>query len=567
MKLLLHFIKPYGWKMLLLGLTDFLGALASLFLPYCMNIIVDEGIPNADQTIILRYSGYMAILALVAVVCMVTSCYFAVHIGSSCVSDIRSGLFRKVNSLSFEEYGKIGTASLLTRQSQDTGNLFNLISNGTYFLINVPTYFIGGTVMALKTDQILSLVMLSAIPIILALVWIVGKKIAPLWEKVDKTFDELNALVRDRLSGIRVIRAFDRENYEHERTKKSTKIMSDTVVSASIFSGIINPLSLFFVNLVTVGILCLGAKRMEMTAIVSAGGIVACMQYVGLMAEGILNVSWLFVMLPQVLVSLKRIDEVFSLPSVELGENGSVEGDLRVEGMTFSYPDGSPVLKDITLSVKKGETVGVIGGTGAGKSSLLSVLMGFYDYEGNIFIGEKEYRSLSKSQIRDHYSIALQKSMIFEGTAKGNITMGNDEATEEEIKRASKDSEIAEFIESQEKGYEMELSAQGKNLSGGQKQRINLARTILKDAPVYLFDDSFSALDFLTESKVRKALNERLKDRSRLIVTQRVATAMHCDKIYVLDEGKIVGEGTHETLLTSCEVYAQIVRSQMGGVV
>lgn len=564
MKLLLRFIKPYGWKVFLLGLTDFLGALSALLIPYCMNHIVDEGIPNADMAIIFRYSGFMALFALLAVSCLVASSFLSVKIATGCISDLRVSLFQKINSLSFEEYGKIGTASLLTRQSQDMENLYLLFSNITYFIFNVPTYFIGGSVLALGTDKTLAILMFSAIPVILALIWIVGKKIAPLWDKVDNLFDRLNGLVRDRLSGIRVIRSFDREGYEHARTKKDTKVMSDSIVEAASISGIVSPLTLLLINLVTVGILFLGAKRMETASLVSAGGIVACMQYVALMADGIMTVSFMFVLFPQIKVSLRRVEEVFALTSVELGESGKLEGDMRVDHLTFAYPSGSPVLKDVSLTVKKGETVGIIGGTGAGKTSLLSVLMGFYDYEGNIYIGEREYRTLSKAQIRDHYSIALQKSMIFEGTARTNISMGRDTATEEEIMQSARDSDIATFLE--EQGYDMTLSAQGKNLSGGQKQRINLARTILKEASIYLFDDSFSALDFLTESNVRKALNERLANKSRLIVTQRVATAMHCDRIYVLDEGKIVGEGTHESLLSSCEVYAQIVHSQMGGV-
>lgn len=339
------------------------------------------------------------------------------------------------------------------------------------------------------------------------------------------------------------------------------------MVAANILSGLISPVSLFLINLVTVGILYFGAERMQAGALVSAGGIVACMQYAALMAEGILNASWFLIWLPQMRVSLRRIEEVFALKSVELGSSHRIEGGLRVEHLSFSYAGGTPVLRDISLEANPSETVCIIGGTGAGKTTLLNLLMGFYDFEGKIYIGDREYGTLSKSEIRDHYSIALQKSMIFEGTARSNVVVGNDLATEEEIVRAAKDAEIDETVSAQKEGYDMRLAGLGTNLSGGQKQRFNLARTLLKDAPVYLFDDSFSALDYLTERKVRKALNVRLKEKTRIIVTQRVATAMHCDRIYVLDHGEIVGHGTHGSLMEECALYREIVRSQTGGAV
>lgn len=427
--------------------------------------------------------------------------------------------------------------------------------------------FIGGGALAFISDWSLALIVLAVIPVILLYVYPISKKVGKLWDKSDKMMDKQNAIVRERLKGIRVIRAFDREEYEHGRIKDATVEMSKAIVNANVLSGIISPAASFLLNMVTVAIIYVGAVRMQNSAAISAGGIVAVIQYIAIMAGAVISASWMLVWIPHIQVALKRIGEVFAFKGMDKGSASGVKlkGDIKMRNVTFAY-EKKPVLKNINIDVKEGETVGIIGGTGAGKTTLLKLLMGFYScYEGEICLGGENYRKLSQADVRDNMSVALQKSMIFEDTVKENIKMSRPSASDVEIKTAAEIAQIDDFISSQKGGYDYPLAGQGANISGGQKQRINIARTILKDASVYIFDDSFSALDFLTESKLRKALNKKLEGRTQIIITQRIATAMRCDKVYVLDKGELVGAGDHKELIHSCEIYREIYHSQLGG--
>ena len=568
MKHLWVYIKPYRGKIARMAVFDLVAAIAALFLPYCMNLIVDEGIKEQNAERIVFYAGIMTALALASILSSVIVGRTSCRVGAAFTATVKNELFRKINSLSFEEYSKIGTSSFLTRQTDDVDLLLDVVSTMTYYAVSIPAYLIGGSVLAFFTDWVLALLLFLAIPVILLLVRFIAKRVAPLWEESDKLTDKQNTIVRERLSGIRVIRAFHREEKEHGRIASATGRMSDAMIRANVTSGLLSPVSLFLINLVTVAILLVGGMRMEGGVPLSAGGVVATMEYAALMADGVLNLAWLLVWIPQLSVSVRRIGEVFDCKGMPLsdGKGKVLKGSVSFSDVSFGYAEGKPVLHHVDLEIAEGEIVAIIGGTGAGKSTVLKLLMGFYDgYTGTIALGGESLRSLSEADIRDNLSIALQKSMIFEGTARSNLTMGSYDATEEQMKKAAEIACIAPFIEGQKEGYDMRLAGQGTNVSGGQKQRISIARTLLKDANVYLFDDSFSALDFLTESEVRRGINRCLKGKTQIVVTQRVSTAMHCDKIFVLNEGCVVGCGAHESLLQECSVYREIYSSQMGG--
>lgn len=567
MQEILKQLRPFVPRLVLIGLLNTVNAVGLLLLPYYMSRIVDEGIAVADFSRILRYGGIMFLVALLDVLCLLWNAKVSARVGMQFTGALRKALFEKVNALTFEEYASIGTASFLTRQSDDVALLGDVATSVAYFAVNIPIMFIGGGVFALLSDWMLALILFAVIPVILLLVRPVSKRVGRLWEKSDRMMDRQNAIVRERLTGIRVIRAFDREEHEHERISDATVTMSKAIVSSNILSGFISPVASLLLNVASVVILYVGAVRMQYEPLLSAGDVIATVQYVAVMASAVVSASWMLVWLPQVQVAFRRIAEVFAFAGMDDGAASglTLSGDLTFDRVTFGYGK-SPVLQDITFSAKAGEVVGIIGGTGSGKTTLVKLILGFYDnYTGHIALGGRDYASLSKADIRENIAVALQKSMVFEGTAAENIRMSRTDASPEEVRAAAQAAQIDAFFQAQKEGYDYPLAGQGANLSGGQKQRVNIARTLLKSASVYVFDDSFSALDFLTESKLRKALRERLAGKTQLVITQRIATAMHCDRVYVLDGGRVVGSGRHAELLQSCSVYREIYRSQMGG--
>ena len=569
MRIILYFYKKHKAKLLFLALLYGGAALCALFMPYEMSRIVTDGIKNSDGNVVLSSSIVMGILAVVAL----SISFFTAKINSKMVAeieyDIRLEMFEKINSLSFEEFASIGTSSMLTRMTEDVFILRDVGSSAIYTLINVPITFIGGVVLVITKNLLIGLIMLAVSPLVLALAYLVAKKINKLWERADKFTDEQNRLVRERLSGIRVLRAFDKEKQKHEKIAYATKEMVKSYIRSNISSGFLAPFASLLLNVATVIIIYFSSQHIGYQSAFTAGDVIACVQYIGLILNGLIVLSWGLVLIPHVFVSSKRIREVLELKGAESSDKkGEVlNGDLKIENLSFHYPDGSDelILDDITMSVKNGEKVGVIGGTGSGKSTLIKLLCGFYrPTSGNIYLGDKNYDSLDIADIRQSVSVALQKAMIFQGTLKENVTAFNDSVSDEEVQKIIEIAQLKEFVNEKEGGLYHELKQSGSNLSGGQKQRVNIARTIFKNASLYVFDDSFSALDYLTESKLRKRLNEFLAGKKQLIITQRIATAMKCDRIYVFDGGKCVNSGTHSELLNSSEIYRELYRSQLG---
>lgn len=572
MKLLLSYLKPYRKRLIIAGLIDMLSVLCALFMPYVMSEIVNTGIAKGDMKYIFIMCGIMLALAAISLACLLITVKLNTGISADFLSDMQRAIFRKVNSFSFDEFSEIGTASLLTRQTQDLFSLEMVAYNTMHLLIYVVVMCIGGGILAFLTDWIMALITLALCPLVLFAVWLITRGMYGLFENSAKYIDVQNKVVRERISGLRVIRAFNREDSEHTRVKNATVTMAENIIAANIRSGYITPITTFILDITSVVLLGIGAARLSTSKIITAGGIIANIQYISLIMGGVIMLSWAFAWMPHIRVSLKRITEVLAKtgkdehnPALLKDSDKELKGEIVISNLTFHYgKGGSPAIEDVSFKALEGETVGIIGGTGSGKSTLVKLLLAFYsDYEGSISLGGNNYKDLSAFAIRKNISVALQKSMVFEGTAEENIKMGKPDATLDEIKDASRVAQIADFIEGQPDGYNMRLAHGGANISGGQKQRINIARTLIKNAPVYIFDDSFSALDYLTESKLRKALNERLKGKTKIIITQRAATAMHCDRIYVMDKGRVVGHGSHTELLESCTVYKEIYDSQI----
>ena len=569
MHYLFKFIKPYTKTILLLMLLYAAQTFSALFMPYVMSNIVEIGIRNGDVNYILKEGAIMIALALGALACALVTNAVSSKFSASLAVDIRKQVFNKVNTLSFEQFSEIGTGSLITRTTDDVGWIEETIVQLPYVFITFPIMFFGGIALSFKGDYTLPLILLGAAVLVLGISTLITTRLEKHWQRGEEFTDVQNRVVRERLSGIRVVRAFDKENYEHQRAARATSEMCNSFVTANTVSGLINPIASLLLNTATVAIIYVGAIRLQSNVNLKAGDILATIQYIALIANAVLMLSWTISFIPHIKVSLKRIGAILDLES-SIGETASGEqlaGDVSFDGVDFAYPNSQVnSLEGITFEAKSGEIVGIIGGTGSGKTTLVKLLMDFYKPNcGAQSFGGKAYGELTPATIRDNVAVALQKSMIFEGTVADNVRMGNKNATDEEVAEALDIAQMTEFIASKDEGVNYKLTQSGNNVSGGQKQRINIARTILKPASVYIFDDSFSALDYLTEANLRKALNKYLDGKTQIIVTQRAATAMRCDRVYVLDKGRVVGVGTHKQLLRDCPTYREIYDSQMGG--
>ena len=547
-----------------------LATVCNLLLPTLMSDILNNGVYRADFDYILICCVKMLLVALGSLGGTILGSYLSSNVVAAFTADLRGEVFRKVHTMTFEEFGGLGTAALVTRATHDVSTLSWVASELCGTVITMPILFVGGVVLTFLKDWVLGLVLLATIPVIFAVVLVLGRKIMPLWEQSDVYIDQQNDIMRQRLRGIRVIRAFRAEPREQERIADATRVMSDYIIRGNVAMGLISPLASLLLNWAMVVIVWLGGRQIELHSGLTGGDIFAIVQYVALVTGGIIMAAFAIVMLPQAMVAARRTGQVLDIPGRDGGSAGAsraFSGAITMENATFSYEGAAePALDHISLTVAPGEKVAVIGGTGSGKSTLVSLLMGFRMPTGGVvsFDGS-DTKGLRPHDIRENISCVLQNSSIYSGTIRENVAMGHPGAGSEELWQALEIAQAADFVHGYPEGLDHEIRQSGKNLSGGQKQRLSIARAVLKEAPIYIFDDSFSALDFLTESRLRAALAVRLKGKTQIIITQRVSSAMHCDRIYVLDHGALVGSGSHRELLTTCRVYREIFESQTGG--
>ena len=570
MKKIFAYLKPYRGGLILGMLLMAISTVCELLLPDIMSDILNTGVYNADLSYIFRCCAKMLAVALVSLGSVLGGWYISSRVVAGFCADLRQGVFRKVNTMRFEDISRMGSSALLTRSTHDVGTLSWVASILSGSIITIPVLFIGGVVLALGKDAVLSLVLLLFIPLVFAAVVKIGKKIEPLWETSDKYMDKQNDIVRERLHGIRVIRAFNSEPREHKRIEDATQVMAENIIRANVSMGIISPLSIALMNMAVVLIVYLGGFRMERGFSSASGGdIFAVIQYITLIMNGVVMAAFSIVMYPHAKVAAKRIGEVLDVESPAEPEEEALHfsGDIRLESLSFGYEGAAEnAVSEISLHIRPGQQVAVIGGTGSGKSTLVQLLMGFrHPSAGHIFFDGRDSVSISPKTIRENISCVLQKAAIYSGSIRKNIAMGRPGATDEELLAAAEIAQMGDYLASLPEGLDHELTQSGKNLSGGQKQRICIARAVLKNAPIYIFDDSFSALDFLTEARLRKALSERTAGKTRIVITQRVSSAMSCDCIFVMDKGCLVDAGSHQELLERCKIYQEIYVSQTGG--
>ena len=569
MKKFLELFAPYRKKLAAVLILDVFGMICALVLPYLMSEILERGVAAENMRLVWQYGIIMLVLAIISMAIGIISVRLNTTITSRYTTDLFQHIFEKINGISYEDYSKIGPSGLLTRATDDVWNVEWAATSLPYTMVTVPIMFLGSCVLSFLADGVLSLVFLLAVPPVLALVMIIMGPLYDMWDKSDKYVDMQNKVVRERLSGLRVVRAFNKESYEHGRAKLATEEMSKYMIRANVRGGMVDPFAMLLLNLATVLVVYVGRLRAEGGAGIGSGDVIAVLEYVALLTNALINLSWTLAWLPRLKVSVKRINEIISLDSEDSGEErvGKPEGfDLTIDNLTFSYPEAqSPAIKNLSLNVKEGERVAIIGGTGSGKSTVAKLLLGLFEpTEGDIILGGTSFSDMSKSTIRNNISIALQKAVIFEGSVRDNVKLGKPDATDEEIMEVLSLSKMDDFVRSHAEGLDYLLVGMGQNISGGQKQRLNMARAVIKQTNIYIFDDSFSALDFLTEKEIKENYEKILGGKSRIFITQRVSTAMSADRIYVMDGGEIVGMGSHSELVESCPIYREIAESQLG---
>ena len=571
MKTLFKKLLPYKGKIILSLLLLTAATACDLLLPTLMSDIVDYGIYLSDMDYIIKNCIYMLLISLAGFGTVILGRKLSADVVAGFCCDLRRMVFAKVNTMTFGEMSEIGTAALITRSTHDTDTLGWVASMLCSGVITIPALFIGGVLLSLSKDVLLSMIFLCFVPVVFAVVCIIGKKIEPLWREADVYIDRQNDIMRERLHGIRVIRAFGKENREHSRIVSAIKAMTENIIRSNVSIGIISPLSLLLFNLSVVIIVYFGAVRMQSGAnAVSAGDIFAIIQYVTLAMNSVVSAGFVFVAAPQAKVAGDRIGEVLRVNGDDdkiTAENIKFSGDVVFDHVTFKYEGAAePAVSDISFHIKPGQKVSIIGGTGSGKSTLVSLMLCFrMPTDGTVKYDGRATETLSHQTVRDNLSCVLQHSSIYSGTVRENILMGKPDATDAEICEAAQVAQLSSFVDTLNGGYDYVLNQAGKNISGGQKQRISIARAVVKNAPIYIFDDSFSALDFLTEKNLRAKLAEKAAGHTQIVITQRVTSAMSSDVIFVMDGGKIVDRGTHSELLERCQIYKEIYASQTGG--
>ena len=574
MRKLLSYLKPYKGKIALATLLMAVSAVCDLLLPTLMSDVLDKGVYGAAEAdtfgYIIKTAAMMLGISLVSLAAVAGGYWVAFRVVAGYTWSLRSALFRRIHTMTLTEVGRLGASNLVTRTTHDVGTMNWIISSICGEILIIPMMFIGAVVMCMRKDVWLSLIILVAVPLLIGAGMMMSKKIERLWEISDEYCDRQNDLVRERLRGVRVIRAFDRERYAHERITDATRVMADNIIRANVRMEIIDPAAAFVLNTVALLIVYLGGVRMERGSGLTAGDVFAIIQYISIILGAIISVSYDIVMLPHIRVAVRRLRQITESEGVEEdrpAEGIRFTGAIDLDNAGFTYPGSSlPALSGVEMHIRAGEWVSVIGGTGSGKTTLAELLLAFRaPCEGKLCFDGRDAAELSPKDVRANVSCSLQKSMLYAGTVAENLRMGKPDASDEELWDALELAQVADFVREQPDGLNFRLEPAGTNVSGGQKQRLAIARAILKDAAIYIFDDSFSALDFITEAKVRRALAEKLAGRTRIVITQRVVSAMHCDRIFVLADGAIVGAGTHAELLESCPIYREIYLSQTGG--
>lgn len=566
---LYRFLKPFIFFIIAIVTLLFIQVIADLYLPTLMSNIVNNGIINKDINYILRTGGIMLITAAVGITCAIIAAFFTSKTAVGLGKILREKIFTKVEGFSLSEFDKIGTATLITRTTNDVTQIQQVTVMIFSMMITAPLTCIGGIIMALRENKSLTWVLAVVIPILAAIIGTVLVKGIPLFKLMQIKLDKLNLVLRENLTGIRVIRAFNRIDKEKARFDYANADLMENAIKINKIMAILMPLMMLIMNFTTISIIWFGGIKIDQGNM-QIGSLMAFIQYAMQILSSLLMLTMLFILVPRAQASSVRINEVIDTRPEIIDPPKPVNvfekrGVVEFKDVTFSYKGSEqPVLCNISFTAVPGEITAIIGSTGSGKSTLVNLIPRFYDVDsGSVMIDGVDVREISQEVLRAKIGFVPQNIIIFSGTIAENIRYGKKDATMEEIRHAADIAQATDFILKMEDGFDHYISAGGTNVSGGQKQRLSIARALVRKPEIYIFDESFSALDFKTDAKLRTALKPEVKNSTVILIAQRVSTIMNADRIIVLDDGRIVGIGAHKELLKTCEVYREIVYSQL----
>lgn len=568
MKLILKYLKKYKLLFLFNLIAVMAYVLTELGVPTIMAVMINEGIGSQDMSIITQYGFILLGVALLGGLGNIILNYTSARIASFITRDIRNDLFKKAQELSHSEYNQLGVSSMITRVSSDVYQLQIFVQMLLRIGLNSPFMILGSGWLIYKTSHVLTLSVLATIPFILGVIICISLMTAPMSRRQQKLLDKINRITRENITGVRVIRAFRKDNYESKRFKDTNESYRKISEKLLTLTARVEPLFFWILNLSVLVTMIIASNLIGSGAMIP-GTLVAFFEYQFLTLFSLLMFALVFVMYPRAQISAKRIEEILKMESsIQSPENGITEGigvnNVVFNNVSFSYPDGEEaVLEDISFEAKKGQTIAFIGSTGSGKSTLINLMVRFYDVtKGSIEIDGVDVRDYDLKALRNKIGFIPQKSLLFTGTIDDNIRYGKPEASHEEVVESAELSAAKAFIDSKPEQFKTPITEGGRNVSGGQRQRLSIARALVRKPDIYIFDDSFSALDYKTDALIRSNLKKVTQDAITFIVAQRISSIVNADAIMVLNEGKCVGFGSHKELLKTCEVYREIARSQ-----
>jgi len=568
---LFRLLRPYRGLVALVLALALAQSIGFLLLPRLMSDIVDKGIVRGDQASILRTGGLMLLMSSVATLCAIAGSYCSSKVATGFGKILRGSIFARVEHFSVHQFDRFGSASLVTRTTNDTTQVQQMLIMMLTMVITAPMMAIGGVILALSQDTQLAWVLVAVMPVMAIVFGVIMRSAVPLSQAMQTKIDRLNLVLGEGLSGVRVIRAFDRGAHQRARFDAANLDLTNTAIAVNRLIAFLMPALIVMLNVTSIAIIWVGSHRVDQ-GVMQVGAMIASLQYAMQILFAVFMVTAMFVMLPRASASAKRINEVLDTApeivdpaSPAPADRATKRGTVEFENVTFQYPGAEePALTGVSFTALPGEVTAIIGGTGSGKSTLAGLIPRFYDVNaGRVLVDGVDVREMTQADLRSRIGYVPQKAMLFTGTVAANIRYGREDATDDEVRRAAEIAQALEFVDAMAETFASPIAQGGANLSGGQKQRLAIARAIVRRPDVYVFDDSFSALDYATDARLRAALRRETADATVFVVAQRISTVVNADRIVVLDNGRVVGIGTHAGLLESNDVYREIVGSQV----